>query len=41
MPFLYFPFYMEIPLDKLKEANRIECDLVNMQEYLAKLQKRK
>ncbi len=41
MPFLYFPFYMEIPLDKLKNANRIECDLANMQEYLDKIQNKK
>ena len=41
MPFLYFPFYMKIPLDKLKDANRIECDLVNMREYLDKLQNNK
>ena len=41
MPFHYFPFYMEIPLDKLKETNRIECELFNMQEYLTKLQIKK
>jgi|GEM_PF-3751767 len=41
MPFLYFPFYMEIPLDKLKDTNRIECELANMREYLDRLQNKK